>query len=206
MSQFSPSGDKSTLADFIDRPNVYPAGRLDYDSEGLLLLTDNGPLQHRISTPGFKLSKTYWAQVEGALDEAALQQLREGVRLKDGLTAPAQADIMAEPVAWPRTPPIRQRQQIPTSWLCLHIQEGRNRQVRRMTAAVGFPTLRLIRSAIGPISLDDLQPGQTREIDEQREFAQLLRLKPDPAPGNSPPRRPHRHTPNRRGRSSNQRS
>jgi 23S rRNA pseudouridine2457 synthase len=162
MSQFSPSDGKLTLAQFIDIPGVYPAGRLDYDSEGLLLLTDDGALQHRIAHPDHKLPKTYWAQVEGAPDQNAVTQLQQGVQLNDGPTLPAQVRIIAEPGLWPRDPPIRFRQNIPTHWLEIVISEGRNRQVRRMTAAVGLPTLRLVRVAIGPWHLGDLQPGAWR--------------------------------------------
>jgi 23S rRNA pseudouridine2457 synthase len=162
MSQFSPSDDKLTLAQFIDIPGVYPAGRLDYDSEGLLLLTDDGALQHRIAHPDHKLPKTYWAQVEGAPDQNAVAQLQQGVQLSDGPTLPAQVRIIAEPKLWPRDPPIRFRQNIPTHWLEIVISEGRNRQVRRMTAAVALPTLRLVRVAIGSWHLGDLQPGSWR--------------------------------------------
>ena len=164
LCQFSADGsDKPTLKDFIPIPEVYPAGRLDTDSEGLLLLTDDGLLQARISSPKFKLSKTYWAQVDGAISDEALAQLRQGVQLNDGLTRPARAERMAEPELWPRHPPVRFRKEIPTSWLALTISEGRNRQVRRMTAAVGFPTLRLIRVRIGDWSVEGLAPGEWRE-------------------------------------------
>lgn len=151
---------RETLADYIDLPNFYAAGRLDRDSEGLLLLTDDGKLQHKISDPQHKLPKTYWAQVEGELTAHAIQQLQKGVRLKDGLTLPAKAKKIPQPNwIWPRNPPIRERQNIPTSWLELIITEGKNRQVRRMTAAVGFPTLRLIRVQIGPYKLGNLASG-----------------------------------------------
>lgn len=164
ICQFSPDGMHPTLADYIALPGFYPAGRLDTDSEGLLLLTDDGKLQHRITDPKHKLPKTYWVQVEGTPDEAALDKLRMGVTLNDGPTLPAEARIMAEPAAlWPRNPPVRFRKAIPTSWLELTIREGRNRQVRRMTAAAGYPTLRLIRYAIGRWSLDSLNPGAWRE-------------------------------------------
>lgn len=161
ICQFSPDGMHPTLADYIAVPGVYPAGRLDTDSEGLLLLTDDGKLQHRITDPAHKLAKTYWVQVEGVPDEAALRSLRCGVQLKDGMTLPAEAQLMEEPAGlWQRDPPVRFRKEIPTSWLSLTIREGRNRQVRRMTAAVGFPTLRLIRYAIGDWTLDGIAPGQ----------------------------------------------
>ncbi len=166
-SQFSGDNVVQTLAHYLSTPGVYPAGRLDKDSEGLLLLTDDGQLQNRISDPAFKLPKTYWAQVEGTPTEAALEQLRQGIELKDGLTAPAEITLMQEPPdLWARQPPVRYRATIPTSWLSLVLREGRNRQVRRMTAAVGYPTLRLIRYAIDPWTLDGLQPGQWREIEQ----------------------------------------
>ena len=164
LSQFRPEDRWRGLQDFIDVPDVYAAGRLDADSEGLLLLTNDGALQARIADPRFKLPKTYWVQVEGVPDEAALTSLRQGVVLKDGVTGPADVELIPQPPAlWPRDPPIRVRQSIPTAWLALTITEGRNRQVRRMTAAVGFPTLRLIRAAVGPYALADLAPGTWRE-------------------------------------------
>ena len=164
LCQFSPEGTHTTLKDFIAIPDIYPAGRLDTDSEGLLILTDDGALQHRISDPKHKLPKTYWAQVEGVPDQAALDQLRHGLDLGDFVTRPAEARLIAEPEGlWPRVPPIRMRQHIPTSWLELTIAEGKNRQVRRMTAKVGYPTLRLIRYAIGAYTLDGLAPGVWRE-------------------------------------------
>lgn len=164
LTQFTTEDDKKTLADFIDRPNFYAAGRLDYDSEGLLILTDNGALQHQFANPKFKLEKTYWAQVEGEITDEALAQLRTGVTLKDGQTKPASAQQINPPSIWDRTPPIRERKNIPTSWVELKITEGKNRQVRRMTAAVGFPTLRLIRYAIGSHTLESLLPGELREV------------------------------------------
>ena len=165
LSQFTPAGRWRGLKDFIDLPGVYVAGRLDADSEGLLLLTSDGKLQARISDPRHKMEKTYWVQVEGVPDEAVLMALRQGVQLNDGLTRPARARLMPEPEAlWARDPPVRVRQAIPTRWLELVISEGRNRQVRRMTAAVGCPTLRLIRAAIGPYPLQDLAPGTWRGI------------------------------------------
>jgi len=165
LSQFTPEGRWRGLKDFITIPGVYVAGRLDADSEGLLLLTNDGKLQARISDPRFKMEKTYWVQVEGEPDEAALQRLRDGVQLNDGPTLPARAQLIAAPATlWPRDPPVRVRQTIPTQWLELVIREGRNRQVRRMTAAVGFPTLRLVRAAIGPYTLEGLAPGTLRDV------------------------------------------
>lgn len=164
LSQFTPEGRWRGLKDFIAVPDVYVAGRLDADSEGLLLLTSDGALQARISDPRFKMEKIYWVQVEGVPDEAALAALRQGVQLNDGMTRPANARLIdTPPDLWEREPPVRVRKAIPTSWLELGIREGRNRQVRRMTAAVGFPTLRLVRAAIGPYALDGLAPGQWRE-------------------------------------------
>ncbi len=165
MTQFTDDQGRKTLSDYIDLPDVYAAGRLDYDSEGLLLLTDNGQLQHQLAHPDFKQPKTYWAQVEGDISDEALQQLCEGVELNDGPTRPAKARKLDEPELWPRNPPIRQRQSIPTSWVELIITEGRNRQVRRMTAAVGFPTLRLVRVAIGKWSIEGLKPGEHRVLE-----------------------------------------
>lgn len=165
LCQFSPEGERMTLKHFIDVPGVYPAGRLDADSEGLLALTDDGALQHRIADPRHKAPKTYLAQVEGVPDEAALAALRAGVDLGDFRTAPAQARVVPEPDwLWPRTPPIRERKAIPTCWIELVLREGKNRQVRRMTARVGYPTLRLIRTAIGDWTLDGLAPGAWRDV------------------------------------------
>lgn len=162
LCQFTDDQGRQTLADFIDQQNIYAAGRLDYDSEGLLLLTDNGALQHRIASPDQKMSKTYLVQVEGEISDDALTRLSQGVMLKDGVTRPASARRIAEPELWQRTPPVRERASIPTSWLELSLTEGRNRQVRRMTAAVGFPTLRLVRWRIGEWCLDGLAPGESR--------------------------------------------
>jgi 23S rRNA pseudouridine2457 synthase len=162
LCQFTDEHGRATLADFIKQKGVYAAGRLDRDSEGLVILTDDGKLQHRITDPKNKMAKTYWVQVEGEIDDAALDKLRKGVELKDGRTRPAKAEHMDEPAGlWPRTPPIRERRNIPTSWLNLTITEGRNRQVRRMTAAVGFPTLRLIRYRVGDWQLGEMMPGDS---------------------------------------------
>ena len=165
LCQFSDDGSgKPTLAQYIKVPAVYPAGRLDTDSEGLLLLTDDGKLQARIADPKFKLAKTYLVQVEGVPDAAALDALRHGVTLKDGKTRPAEAEAIPAPELWPRGSPIRVRQSIPDSWIMLTLREGKNRQVRRMTAAAGHPTLRLVRWQIGEWSVDGLQPGEWREV------------------------------------------
>lgn len=167
LSQFTDeraSHPRATLADWIDQPGVYPAGRLDYDSEGLLLLTDHGMLQHRIASPTNKMPKTYWVQVEGDLTDKALHKLCMGVELKDGVTRPAVAQRLEKPDLWPRNPPVRFRKNVPTSWLALTITEGKNRQVRRMTAAVGHPTLRLIRVRIGDWTLGNLAPGEYRTV------------------------------------------
>ncbi len=167
LSQFTDRGTetaRATLSDFIAVPGVYPAGRLDRDSEGLLLLTDDGALQARIADPKFKLSKTYLVHVEGVPDEAALAQLRQGVRLNDGMTRPAEVMAIDAPELWLRDPPVRFRKSVPDAWLRLTIREGRNRQVRRMTAAVGLPTLRLVRWQVGEWTLDGIAPGQWREV------------------------------------------
>lgn len=155
---------RPTLSQYIDVPGVYPAGRLDLDSEGLLLLTDDGRLQSRIADPKYKLAKSYLIQVEGEVAEESLASLRQGVRLKDGLTLPAEAERIADPELWPRDPPVRFRKTVPDCWIKLTIREGRNRQVRRMTAAVGNPTLRLVRWAIGEWTLDGLAQGAWREV------------------------------------------
>ena len=176
LCQFTDQDGRETLADYIPIQRVYPAGRLDRDSEGLLLLTDHGKLQNLIASPTFKLPKTYWAQVEGNIDDQAIASLQAGIELNDGMTAPARATTIDEPQVWPRDPPIRERKLIPTSWLELTITEGRNRQVRRMTAAVGFPTLRLIRVAIGPWRLNDLQPGKYQVIADEQLLVTLSKL------------------------------
>lgn len=167
LSQFTDTRSpttRATLSDFIAAKGVYPAGRLDRDSEGLLLLTDDGRLQARIADPRFKLPKTYLVQVEGDPDDAALEPLRRGVRLNDGMTLPAEASRIAPPTLWERDPPIRVRKSVPDCWLSLTIREGRNRQVRRMTAAVGLPTLRLVRWRVGDWTLEGLAPGEVREV------------------------------------------
>ena len=167
MSQFTDARSptpRPTLSSFIDAPGVYPAGRLDFDSEGLLLLTDDGRLQARIADPRFKVAKTYWVQVEGDPADADLAPLREGVRLRDGMTLPAGVARIAPPALWPRDPPVRFRKSVPDCWLELTIREGRNRQVRRMSAAIGLPTLRLVRVRIGEWTLDGMAPGEWREV------------------------------------------
>ncbi|KRG45207.1 pseudouridine synthase [Stenotrophomonas pictorum JCM 9942] len=157
---------RATLAGFGLPPQVYAAGRLDYDSEGLLLLTDNGTLAHRLTDPRHKQPKTYWVQVEGVPTEEKLQALRSGVQLNDGPTLPAVVQLLpTPPVLWPRDPPVRFRKTVPDAWLAITLREGRNRQVRRMTAAVNLPTLRLVRASMGPYALEDLQPGQWRRLD-----------------------------------------
>jgi 23S rRNA pseudouridine2457 synthase len=175
LSQFQDAAGRTTLAAYLRRPGLRAAGRLDFDSEGLLLLTDHGPLQARITEPRSHLPKSYWAQVEGIPDDTALARLREGLELADGPTRPAIVQrLNGEPDGlWPRIPPIRHRVRVPTSWICLTITEGRNRQVRRMTAAIGAPTLRLVRVRIGPWDLAGLMPGQTREITTGAAWAAL---------------------------------
>lgn len=166
LCQFTDEGSgRPTLADFIRVPGVYPAGRLDRDSEGLLLLTDDGRLQARIADPRFKLPKSYLVQIEGDVTDAALASLRQGVLLKDGVTRPAEAERIAAPTLWPRDPPVRFRKAVPDCWIRLTIREGRNRQVRRMTAAIGHPTLRLVRWRIGDWTLDGVAPGECREVE-----------------------------------------
>ena len=160
LSQFTDDSGRPTLSEYIDLKNVYPAGRLDYDSEGLLVLTDDGRIQHLLANPKNKKPKTYWSQVEGEPTEEAIAQLSRGVLIEEKITLPAKAKKLSEPDLWDRNPPIRFRKSIPTSWIELTITEGRNRQVRKMTAAVGYPTLRLVRVSVGKYSLADLKPGE----------------------------------------------
>lgn len=173
LTQFTDEAGRATLKDYVEIPGIYPVGRLDYDSEGLVLLTDDKTLQHRLSDPQFMVEKTYWAQVEGMPADEALTRLRLGVRIKETKTSPAKVRILEEePQVWERSTPIRFRANIPTTWVEIKIAQGMNRQVRRMTAAVGYPTLRLIRPAIGPLNLGDLQPGEYRELTPE-EITQL---------------------------------
>lgn len=193
LCQFSDGQGRKTLADYVDVPGVYPAGRLDYDSEGLVLLTDDGSLQHRIASPRQKMAKTYLVQVEGRISDDALNRLRLGLELRDGPTRPAEARRIDAPELWPRIPPVRERANIPTSWLELTLTEGRNRQVRRMTAATGFPTLRLVRWRIGDWTLEGLAPGTYRTQTVHLPSA-TARRRPG-APGQrhrKPPRQHHR--------------
>ncbi|MBI5451477.1 MAG: pseudouridine synthase [Gammaproteobacteria bacterium] len=194
LTQFTDQAGRRTLKDFLPIPGVYPAGRLDRDSEGLVVLTDDGQLKQRISNPRFKLVKTYWVQVENIPPPSALEQLRHGIRLTDGPTRPAQVRLIAPPVIWPRDPPIRHRAAIPTCWLELTITEGRNRQVRRMTAHIGHPTLRLIRCRVGPWTLEGLQPGHWRELDNAMMDASLQQLPPAHELDTPHHRRHHRRT------------
>jgi len=178
LSQFRDNDGRRTLAEFVAHKDVYPAGRLDYDSEGLLLLTDDGKLQAKISQPRSKLVKTYWAQVEGIVSPAKLREMETGVELKDGRATARFARLIEEPAdLWGRNPPIRYRKSVPDTWIEVGIAEGRNRQVRRMTAAVGLPTLRLIRCSVGPWVLDKLQPGEHTEIQNDDAWAQFRAAK-----------------------------
>lgn len=204
LSQFTSDEEKTTLSHYINKANIYPAGRLDYDSEGLLLLTDNGALQHLIASPKHKMPKTYLVQVEGSINDIAIEQLKKGIKLKDGMTKPADAKIIYDFTPWPRVPPIRERKNIPTSWIELTITEGKNRQVRRMTSAVGFPTLRLIRTQIGPYSIKDIDLGYWQEVPiDLRLSKELEKFEADrnrqnkrrsPSPNSSG----HNHAPNSR--------
>ena len=176
LTQFTDQAGRATLKDFFPHSGVYPVGRLDRDSEGLLLLTDDGPLAHRLTDPRYEHPRTYLAQVERIPDDSALEPLRRGLALKDGWTRPAEAELLAEPPALPeRSVPIRFRKNVPTAWIRLVLREGRNRQVRRMTAAIGHPTLRLVRVAIGPVLLGDLAPGAWRELTPQERDALRIR-------------------------------
>jgi len=200
LSQFTDDGadgkSRATLKDFIDVPNVYTVGRLDRDSEGLLLLTDDGPMKHRLSHPKFAHQRQYWAQVERIPTESAIAQLRQGVTIRGYRTQPAQVRLIAEPQLPPREPPIRYRKHIPTAWLELCLTEGKNRQVRRMTAAVGFPTLRLVRSAFMSLTLEGLQPGMWRDLTEEevRSLSKASRR----ASGRSPQKHNRKHKKNDR--------
>jgi 23S rRNA pseudouridine2457 synthase len=182
LCQFTDDQGRPTLADYINTPDVYPAGRLDYDSEGLVLLTDDGRLQHMISHPQRKLPKIYWAQVEGLPSESSLDAIRAGISLNDGDCRPATVQRIEEPSIWPRTPPVRIRQTIPTCWLQITISEGRNRQVRRMTAAIGHPTLRLVRASIGDWSITSLQPGESRILTAHAPVNEAAARKRTPRP------------------------
>ncbi|WP_071885952.1 pseudouridine synthase [Hymenobacter sedentarius] len=184
LTQFTDEHGRATLKDCVPVPGIYPVGRLDFDSEGLLLLTDDKALQHRLSDPKFKVPKTYWAQVEGVVSEEALEKLRRGVQIKDGLTVPARAQVLPEPTElWERSTPIRYRASIPTSWLAITISQGMNRQVRKMCAAVGLPCLRLIRASIDELDLGELAPGQWRELtpEESRKLKAKFSATKNPA-------------------------
>ncbi|MFC4260398.1 pseudouridine synthase [Marinobacter lacisalsi] len=193
LCQFSDDQGRATLGDYVDIPGVYPAGRLDYDSEGLVLLTSDGGLQHRIASPRQKMTKTYLVQVEGEISDEALERLRRGLDLKDGPTRPAAAQRIDPPALWPRHPPVRERANIPTSWLELKLTEGRNRQVRRMTAATGYPTLRLVRWRIGEWSVDGLAPGESRSLTVHLPARARAPARAPNRPGRKPDKRRTRH-------------
>jgi pseudouridine synthase len=186
LTQFTDAAGRATLKDVVSLRGVYPVGRLDRDSEGLLLLTNDGPLAHRLTDPGFEHPKTYLVQVERVPDENAVESLRRGVELRGGRSRPAEAEVLAEPPVLPdRSKPIRFRKHVPTAWLRLVLREGRNRQIRRMTAVVGHPTLRLVRVGIGPLTLGDLKPGEWRELTEEERRALGLRRTIGWSPGSS---------------------
>ena len=193
LCQFTDSEGRSTLADFVTDSGVYPAGRLDYDSEGLVLLCSDGALQHRITDPAAKMWKRYLLQLEGDISESAVNTLRDGVELKDGMTRPARVRAIEEPSLWPRNPPIRERRDHSTSWIEIEIREGRNRQLRRMAAAVGFPVLRLIRTAIGDWRLENLKPGELRRETvnlPKTTRSQKTSRRQGPGAGSNSPKRP----------------
>ena len=206
LTQFTDEAGRKTLKDFVSISQIYPAGRLDRDSEGLVLLTDSGALQHTISDPKHKMSKTYWVQVEHIPNNDALEKLRKGVELKDGLTRPADVKLIDPPIVWDRTPPIRERQSIPTQWIELKISEGKNRQVRRMTAAIGHPTLRLIRYAIGDWTINDLDSGKWQQVSLPPDLMSMIKSTDDLDSQNNRRRRDRKKQSVSNGRRSDQRT